>query len=88
MGNRSSQKPDNVENDDIAEDELQADMVILELDSRGRLYAKSQVTDYVFRGDELSDYNVVRYFTDTYERAEHVDDHPKGKAGMLNVILG
>ncbi len=60
--------------------------MILELDNQGRLYAKSQITDYVFRGDELSDFNVVRFFTDTWEGARQPDDYPKGKAGTFNDV--
>ncbi len=67
------------------QDELQAnDVVTLDLNSQGRLYGKSQITDYIFRGDDLADYNIVQYFTDTYESAKRADDHPKGKAGTVN----
>ena len=43
------------------------DIVILELDSTGRLFACSQVTDYMSRGDDLEDYNVLDFITETYD---------------------
>jgi len=43
------------------------DIVILELDSTGRLFACSQVTDYMCRGDGLEDYNVLDFITETYD---------------------
>ena len=43
------------------------DIVTLDVSSSGQMFAKSQVTDYRCRGTELQDYNVVEFFTDTYE---------------------
>ncbi len=44
-------------------------MITLDLNPRGQIYAKNQVTDYRLRGEELDSYNIYDYFTDTYERA-------------------
>ena len=43
------------------------DIVTLDISSSGRMFAKSQVTDYQHRGTELQGYNLVEFFTDTYE---------------------
>lgn len=39
------------------------------------MFAKSQVTDYQHRGTELQDYNLVEFFTDTYEAEITKADH-------------
>ena len=39
----------------------------MDLDSNGVIFAKSQVTDYTARGIVLEEYNVIQFFTDTYE---------------------
>jgi hypothetical protein len=41
--------------------------LVLDVNSSGAVFAKSQVTDYALRGDGLSEYNVLEFFTDTYE---------------------
>ena len=47
---------------------LQAgDIITLELSNSGRLIAKSQVVDYQYRGAELEDYSVLKFFVETYE---------------------
>jgi hypothetical protein len=38
-----------------------------DVDSHGKLYAKSPVADYVERGEALSEYNMLEFFVDTYE---------------------
>lgn len=43
--------------------------MVLEFDPRGTLYSRSQVTDYVNRGHELEDYNVLDYFVGTYDKS-------------------
>ena len=43
------------------------DIITLDVSSSGRMFAKSQVADYQHRGTELQDYNLVDFFTDTYE---------------------
>ncbi len=42
-------------------------MITLEINAGGRLFVKSQVTDYQYRGAELQHYNVYDFFADTYE---------------------
>jgi len=46
----------------------QHDNAILDVNEQQTLFPKSQVTDYIARGDALHDYNVLLFFTDTYER--------------------
>jgi hypothetical protein len=46
---------------------MQHEIVTLDVDSAGRLYAKSQVTDYRYRGNELAECNIRDYFLKTYE---------------------
>ncbi|PSS19942.1 hypothetical protein PHLCEN_2v3115 [Hermanssonia centrifuga] len=43
------------------------EMITLDFNGGGRLYARSQVTDYVLRGDELEHYSVYEMFLNTYE---------------------
>ena len=43
------------------------DVVELDLNSRGYVFARSQVMDYQNRGEELDQYNVLDFFVDTYE---------------------
>jgi hypothetical protein len=45
----------------------ETNVLTLDIDSHGKIYAKSQVIDYIARGDELSDLNMLDYFVDTYE---------------------
>ena len=40
---------------------------MMDVDSRGTVFAKSQVTDYCCRGGQLEDLNVIQFFTQTYE---------------------
>ena len=42
-------------------------VVTLDVSSSGQMFAKSQITDYQCRGTELQEYNLVDFFTDTYE---------------------
>ena len=42
-------------------------MITLDLDSSGKLYCRSQITDYIARGDELKDLNLIDFFVNTYE---------------------
>ena len=37
------------------------------MSSQGTIYAKSQVVDYSTRGERLEAFNMVTFFTDTYE---------------------
>jgi len=41
--------------------------VILDFNNQGRVFVKCQVTDYCLRGDALTSFNVLDFFTDTYE---------------------
>lgn len=34
----------------------------------------NQVTDYMFRGEALADYNIIDFFVDTYEDRKKDDD--------------
>ncbi|EMD31577.1 hypothetical protein CERSUDRAFT_78030 [Gelatoporia subvermispora B] len=43
------------------------EMVSLDMDNAGRIYPKSQCTDYQLRGEQLEGLNVFSYFVDTYE---------------------
>ncbi|CAK5266163.1 unnamed protein product [Mycena citricolor] len=43
--------------------------VTLTMNTRGLIFAKNQVTDYVQRGDDLESYSVLDYFVETYEVA-------------------
>lgn len=41
--------------------------VTIELGANGRVHAKSQVTDYMLRGEGLDSLNLLQFITDTYE---------------------
>ncbi len=41
--------------------------VTLDLSSAGNLFAKSQLTDYVLRGEELASFSVFRFIRDSYD---------------------
>jgi hypothetical protein len=66
-------------------------LVTIGIDSGGQIFAKSQVTDYLLRGEDLSQFNLLRFFVDTYdidfdkrEKAAaniQVDDDSKRKPG-------
>ncbi|EMD37981.1 hypothetical protein CERSUDRAFT_72611 [Gelatoporia subvermispora B] len=58
----STQHDGDCDNDDGANETVSFDT-----DSTGRLYPKSQLTDYTLCGDRLEDLNVFWYFVDTYE---------------------
>ncbi|KAJ3912168.1 hypothetical protein F5877DRAFT_85107 [Lentinula edodes] len=47
------------------------DMISLELDSDGKIYSKSQVTDYRCHGTGLEKYHVLDFFVDTWENDIH-----------------
>jgi len=42
-------------------------MVTLGTNSAGKIYTKSQVTDYVCRGEDLKTFNMLRFFVNTWE---------------------
>ncbi|KAJ3559079.1 hypothetical protein NM688_g560 [Phlebia brevispora] len=50
-----------------AQEEEATDLVTLCTRGDGRIYARSQISDYVCRGTELDEYNVLQFFKDTYE---------------------
>jgi hypothetical protein len=52
-------------------------MTTLSVNADGRLYGQSQVEDYVGRGKELENFNVLDYFIETYEidGAKSSDEH-------------
>ena len=41
--------------------------ITLEADELGKVRARNQVVDYMFRGDCLANYNIIEFFVDTYE---------------------
>ncbi len=41
--------------------------VTLDVSSDGTIYAKSQLTDYVLRGEALAEYSIFRFMMDTYD---------------------
>jgi hypothetical protein len=43
------------------------EILTLDTDSAGRIYPKSQVTDYMLHGEELQGNNIVEFFVNTYE---------------------
>jgi hypothetical protein len=43
------------------------EILTLDTDSAGRIYPKSQATDYMLRGEELKGYNIIEFFVNTYE---------------------
>ncbi len=49
------------------------EMITLDFNGVGRLYARSQVTDYALRGDELEHLSVYEFFSKTYEVARPKD---------------
>jgi hypothetical protein len=51
-------------------------MVTIDSNSLGKLYVKSQVTDYMLCGDALTDMNVVELFINTYEEDQHRTTSP------------
>ena len=54
------------------------DTITLEADELGKLRPRNQVTDYMFRGEALADYNVIEFFVDTYEdrvKGDNTDSH-------------
>lgn len=61
---------------DDEEGENTDEMGILELDQKGKIYVKSQVTDYKYRGSGLETYNVYDFFANTWEDKEQ---HSKKK---------
>ncbi|THH14508.1 hypothetical protein EW146_g5828 [Bondarzewia mesenterica] len=52
-------------------------IVTLDTDETGRLYTKSQVTDYQFRGDGLKAYNLIDFLVNTYEVDIKKDEHKR-----------
>ncbi|KAG8686306.1 hypothetical protein FRC09_014230 [Ceratobasidium sp. 395] len=50
------------------DDNTQSENVILEFNRSGKVYHKSQVDDYRYRGEEAAGYNVLDYFVNTYEQ--------------------
>lgn len=61
------------------------DIVMLDLNSTGQLFAKSQVTDYMCREDGLTNYNMLNFFVDTYEEdIPHYTRHSDGSSNSKN----
>ncbi|THH18968.1 hypothetical protein EW146_g2114 [Bondarzewia mesenterica] len=57
------------------------DIVTLDTDETGKLYTKSQVVDYRFRGSTLDNMGLIDFFVETYEseRSKDLRKHPKKK---------
>ncbi|PSR77379.1 hypothetical protein PHLCEN_2v7930 [Hermanssonia centrifuga] len=57
------------------------EFITLDTNSGGRIYARSQVTDYALRGNELERYSVYEFFLNTYEtprrKGKEVDRRPE-----------
>ena len=51
--------------------------VTLDVNSSGGVFAKSQLTDYSYRGEELADFNFLDFFVDTYEIEIPKDERSK-----------
>ena len=47
--------------------EAEHDSITLEITSQGGIVLKNQVTNYITHGDALADYNIIQFFTNTYE---------------------
>ncbi|KAG8724803.1 hypothetical protein FRC09_013989 [Ceratobasidium sp. 395] len=60
--------PNQLEGEGQPRDNNTSETVRLEFNDRGSLYRRSQIDDYVFRGELASSYNVLDYFVNTYER--------------------
>ncbi|KIJ07944.1 hypothetical protein PAXINDRAFT_18888 [Paxillus involutus ATCC 200175] len=65
-GNEFDNRREHENSESVSESE-QDSSVTLDLDGSGKLYAKSQVTDYSERGDMISNMNIVDFFSNTYE---------------------
>lgn len=61
------------------ESEENDEMVFLELDKKGKLYIKSQVIDYRYRGEGLETYNVYDFFQNTW----HTNKYSKGSYATI-----
>jgi len=53
--------------DERCQQEGECEMVTLDVNERGKITTKSQVTDYRLRGDALAQSNVIDFFVDLYE---------------------
>ncbi|KAK7016117.1 hypothetical protein R3P38DRAFT_2786484 [Favolaschia claudopus] len=73
-------QPEDTDETEAQQAEDGNDIVTLGVDSTGQLFAKCQVTDYLARGDELSGYNLVDFFVDTYEVEFSQKDRLSGDA--------
>jgi|SRR5882762_10025141 len=52
---------------------------MLETDLAGNIIKKCQVVDYCYCGEDLSDYNMVDFFVDTYETDLTAQERTQGK---------
>ncbi|KAJ3559149.1 hypothetical protein NM688_g520 [Phlebia brevispora] len=64
---RANDAPGNESGEHGAQEEEDTDLVTLHTRGDGRIYARSQISDYVCRGTELDKYSVLQFFKDTYE---------------------
>ena len=60
----------------VDEQDNEGETVTLEADELGKLRPRNQVTDYMFRGIGLQDYNILDFFVNTYEVALKKEDTP------------
>ncbi len=56
----------------------------MDINSSGTVYAKSQVTDYRARGQKQELFNVVDFFTDTYESNQQAHNNDEAVEEAVN----
>ena len=54
----------------------------IDINAAGTVYAQSQVTDYCTRGDRLDEYNIISFFTDTYERRKSSNEQAEDESAQ------
>ncbi|CUA73486.1 hypothetical protein RSOLAG22IIIB_05336 [Rhizoctonia solani] len=57
----------------VQDSEAPLDSVVLHFSDSGKLHHRSQVDDYTMRGNAASNYNMLDYFTGTYEQSTRKD---------------
>ncbi|KAJ3511695.1 hypothetical protein NLJ89_g3948 [Agrocybe chaxingu] len=62
-----SQLPEQIENREAEAAENGDDILTLDINTAGKVYAKCQLTDYATRGEALTDWNIIEFFVNTYE---------------------
>ncbi|PPQ74787.1 hypothetical protein CVT24_003726 [Panaeolus cyanescens] len=65
--NNGVEMPEEKNKDDTMDSDGDNQTLTMDFNSVGMMFAKSQVTDYRLRGDPLESYNIIQFFTNTYE---------------------